>query len=280
MVWLLLFYTSVSRDPHTCTCFHGPCRSPEQFAPGSRTSNKVDIWGFAATLLHMITGSPPWQHDTLMQICTAVGVAKQAPPLPEGLPPPLQALMSSCFEADPAKRPTAVYLLKVRAQRGTACCSMVQHGTAWQSMAQHTTACHSMAWLRCSILLHPCFMRKTNPHACSLALCLLTSAVSPRSLHSNAVRCNCLSLTGLCVFPSGIAPVLLCCSITFTALQALQALGPALQQHLLAGAVSSAAPLQQQQHVQQQGHPPAAARNAAAKAPAAAVQDEQVGLTA
>lgn len=88
-------------------------RAPEQFAPGCRTTNKVDVWGFAATLLHMITGSPPWQHDTLMQICTAVGVAKQAPPLPEGLPGPLQALMATCFEPDPARRPTAVYLLKV-----------------------------------------------------------------------------------------------------------------------------------------------------------------------
>lgn len=89
------------------------CRAPEQFAPGCRTTNKVDIWGFAATLLHMVTGSPPWQHDTLMQICTAVGVAKQAPPLPEGLPGPLQALMQTCFDADPARRPTAVFLLKV-----------------------------------------------------------------------------------------------------------------------------------------------------------------------
>lgn len=88
-------------------------RAPEQFAPGCRTTNKVDIWGFAATLLHMITGSPPWQHDTLMQICTAVGVAKQAPPLPEGLPGPVQALLATCFDADPARRPTAVHLLKV-----------------------------------------------------------------------------------------------------------------------------------------------------------------------
>lgn len=93
-----------------CVCTY---RAPEQFAPGCRTTNKVDIWGFAATLLHMVTGSPPWQHDTLMQICTAVGVAKQAPSLPEGLPGPLQALIGTCFDADPARRPTAVFLLKV-----------------------------------------------------------------------------------------------------------------------------------------------------------------------
>jgi hypothetical protein len=47
------------------------------------------------------------------QICTAVGVSKQAPPLPEGLPPPLTALLLNCFDADPARRPTAVHLLRV-----------------------------------------------------------------------------------------------------------------------------------------------------------------------
>lgn len=61
----------------------------------------------------MVTGAPPWQHDTLLQICTAVGVSKQSPPLPEGLPPQVEALMRSCFEADPARRPTAAHLLKV-----------------------------------------------------------------------------------------------------------------------------------------------------------------------
>jgi serine/threonine protein kinase len=90
-----------------------PCRAPEQFTPGHRPTNKVDIWGFASTLLHMLTGAPPWAHDTLLQICTAVGVAKQAPPLPEGLPQQLEALLRGCFEADPARRPTAGAILKV-----------------------------------------------------------------------------------------------------------------------------------------------------------------------
>lgn len=89
-------------------------RAPEQFTPGHKPTNKVDIWGFAATLLHMVTGAPPWQHDTLLQICTAVGVSKQSPLLPEGLPPQMEALLRSCFDADPARRPTAAHLLKVK----------------------------------------------------------------------------------------------------------------------------------------------------------------------
>ncbi|KAF6253266.1 hypothetical protein COO60DRAFT_434274 [Scenedesmus sp. NREL 46B-D3] len=86
--------------------------APEQFTPGHRPTNKVDIWGFASTLLHMLTGAPPWAHDTLLQICTAVGVAQQAPPLPQGLPQQLEALLRGCFEPDPARRPTAGAVLK------------------------------------------------------------------------------------------------------------------------------------------------------------------------
>ncbi|WIA21428.1 hypothetical protein OEZ85_000642 [Tetradesmus obliquus] len=86
--------------------------APEQFTPGHRPTNKVDIWGWAATLLHMLTGAPPWAADGLLQICTAVGVAKQAPPLPQGLPGQLEGLLRGCFEADPARRPTAGAILK------------------------------------------------------------------------------------------------------------------------------------------------------------------------
>jgi hypothetical protein len=31
------------------------CIAPEQFTPGHRPINKVDISGFASTLLHMLT---------------------------------------------------------------------------------------------------------------------------------------------------------------------------------------------------------------------------------
>lgn len=105
---------TLNHTTHFCLCLClQPCRAPEQFTPGHRPTNKVDIWGWAATLLHMLTGAPPWAADGLLQICTAVGVAKQAPPLPQGLPGQLEGLLRGCFEADPARRPTAGAILKV-----------------------------------------------------------------------------------------------------------------------------------------------------------------------
>jgi hypothetical protein len=88
-------------------------RAPEQFGPRHLHTIKVDIWGFACTFLHMITGLPPWSGDGVLQICTTVGVGKQAPPLPADLPMELARLLSSCLEPDPSRRPAAAQLLKV-----------------------------------------------------------------------------------------------------------------------------------------------------------------------
>lgn len=73
----------------------------------------MDIWGFACTFLHMVTGAPPWAGDNVLQICTAVGVGKRPPALPEGLPVELGKLLGSCLEPDPSRRPAASQLLKV-----------------------------------------------------------------------------------------------------------------------------------------------------------------------
>lgn len=50
-----------------------PRRAPEQFGPRHNHTIKVDIWGFGATFVHMVTGAPPWAGDSVLQICTAVG---------------------------------------------------------------------------------------------------------------------------------------------------------------------------------------------------------------
>ncbi|GBF93838.1 hypothetical protein Rsub_06837 [Raphidocelis subcapitata] len=87
--------------------------APEQFGPRHLHTIKVDMWGFACTFVHMVTGAPPWVGDSVLQICTEVGVRRSAPPVPRELPQELAQLLGSCFEADPSCRPSASQLLKV-----------------------------------------------------------------------------------------------------------------------------------------------------------------------
>jgi hypothetical protein len=87
--------------------------APEQFGPRHQHTIKVDIWGFACTFIHMVAGSPPWAGDSVLQICTEVGVRRSSPPVPRDLPQELAQLLQSCTEADPSRRPSASQLLKV-----------------------------------------------------------------------------------------------------------------------------------------------------------------------
>ena len=79
-----LFFQPASRLSRFVSPAPAPRRAPEQVGPRHLHTIKVDVWGFACTFLHMVTGSPPWAGDSVLQICTAVGVGRQAPPLRNG----------------------------------------------------------------------------------------------------------------------------------------------------------------------------------------------------
>jgi serine/threonine protein kinase len=49
------------------------CRAPEQFEEGGRLTPQADMWALGGTLLHALTGRPPWAGSSLMQITAAVG---------------------------------------------------------------------------------------------------------------------------------------------------------------------------------------------------------------
>jgi serine/threonine protein kinase len=53
------------------------CRAPEQFEEGVRLTPQADMWALGGTLLHALTGRPPWAGSNVMQIATAVGVDVQ-----------------------------------------------------------------------------------------------------------------------------------------------------------------------------------------------------------
>ncbi|KAG5176824.1 kinase-like domain-containing protein, partial [Tribonema minus] len=75
----------------------------------------VDIWGFGCTLIQMITGHSPWHGlklRTLPALLAALNRAEgRMPPLPPGLDPALHVLLVSCFQWEPAQRPTSQQLL-------------------------------------------------------------------------------------------------------------------------------------------------------------------------
>ncbi|KAG1673755.1 hypothetical protein FOA52_002324 [Chlamydomonas sp. UWO 241] len=81
--------------------------SPEQMDRKSKIGVKADAWGFACTVLQMVTGVMPWAGLDVMEIMYQVAVEKNVPETPAGLPPSLARCIAQCFKRDPNDRPTA-----------------------------------------------------------------------------------------------------------------------------------------------------------------------------
>ncbi|KAG2496826.1 hypothetical protein HYH03_005232 [Edaphochlamys debaryana] len=91
---------------------------PESFdATNFVITHKADIYAYGAIVAEMLAGSRPWQGVSVFEIATAVTIHHRRPPLLEGLPPgrvppPLRALITSCWEPDPLRRPAAAEIVK------------------------------------------------------------------------------------------------------------------------------------------------------------------------
>ena len=90
------------------------CRAPEQTDAefGARGSHS-DVWGFAATMLHLATGDQPYKDLTVVQMISAMVKAKP-PSVPVTLPAWLQHLLKQCFSFEVTKRLTVLQLLQVK----------------------------------------------------------------------------------------------------------------------------------------------------------------------
>ncbi|CAM6128845.1 unnamed protein product [Calypogeia fissa] len=81
--------------------------APEQWGPSLRgpISSETDAWGFAASMVEMVTGSKPWDGMTADEIYNAVVGRRQKPTLPGELPPAVYKVLKACFEYDYRHRP-------------------------------------------------------------------------------------------------------------------------------------------------------------------------------
>jgi len=69
-------------------------------------SEKIDIYSLGVTFLEIWTGQDPWGGKSVFNIYQAVE-AGQRPQLPDDLPEVFRDIIVSCWEQDPAKRPSA-----------------------------------------------------------------------------------------------------------------------------------------------------------------------------
>jgi serine/threonine-protein kinase len=80
--------------------------SPEQMSSSKAVDARSDIWALGVVLYEMLGGAPPFQGDTLPQVCAMV-MAEPPRPLAEtrpGLHPALYAIVARCLEKQPAAR--------------------------------------------------------------------------------------------------------------------------------------------------------------------------------
>lgn len=81
--------------------------APEQWEPGTRgpISFETDSWGFACSIVEMLTGTQPWCGMSIDSIYKTVVEKQEKPFIPEGLPPEVENVIIGCFEYDLRSRP-------------------------------------------------------------------------------------------------------------------------------------------------------------------------------
>lgn len=82
--------------------------APEQWEPEVRgpVSLETDAWGFGCCFVEMLTGVQPWFGRSIEEICHSVVIKQEKPPVPSGLPPAVENVISGCFEYDFRNRPS------------------------------------------------------------------------------------------------------------------------------------------------------------------------------
>lgn len=89
--------------------------APEQWQPEIRgpISFETDLWGFACSIVEMLTGIVPWHGKSADEIYDLVVRKQEKPLIPSGLPPAVEKVLLGCFEYDFRSRPLMKDILHV-----------------------------------------------------------------------------------------------------------------------------------------------------------------------
>ncbi len=99
-------------DTVTQTGFKGTpaSMSPEQLKESECVTTKADCYGYGVLMWELATGFHPWQGLGLLHVMTKVVVENMRPPTQPvkqaGFPERFIEVMSSCWDSDPAQRPS------------------------------------------------------------------------------------------------------------------------------------------------------------------------------
>lgn len=87
--------------------------APEQWQPSIRgpISYETDSWGFAWSILEMLSGIQPWRGKSPDEVYQLVVLKKEKPIFPYNLPPAIENVLSGCFEYDFRDRPQMTDIL-------------------------------------------------------------------------------------------------------------------------------------------------------------------------
>lgn len=81
--------------------------APEQLQPEVRgpITLETDSWGFACSVVEMLTGLQPWRGKSADEVYSLVARKQEKPSIPCGLPASLENILLGCFEYDLRMRP-------------------------------------------------------------------------------------------------------------------------------------------------------------------------------
>ncbi|KAL5559779.1 hypothetical protein UlMin_035990 [Ulmus minor] len=145
--------------------------APEQWKPEVRgpISFETDSWGFACSVVEMLTGVQPWRGRSVDEIYQSVVRKQEKPHIPSGLPTPLENVLLGCFEYDLRNRPLITDVLNVLKS------SQNFNGGGWtglgtQTITEKSSSTSYTDWflLKDSLLVGDMVRSRKPPNYCKL----------------------------------------------------------------------------------------------------------------